>query len=117
MYYLGQTVKLEWDEKDQDYNVGIILYKERVIPNNRKDADDYYGVLTYQGGKEEPKTFLYTSGKLNYLYGKDNKVYWGKTKTQKLAKIDAEIKHTNAHDKELARIVKSDLTKLNEIDI
>ena len=117
MYYLGQAVKLEWDEKDQAYNVGILLYKEHVVPNNRKNADDYYGVLSYQGEGEEPKTFLYTSGKLNYLYAKNNKVYWGKTKTNKLAKVDTEIRKTKAHEQELARIVKSDLITLNEIDI
>lgn len=117
MYYLGQAVKLIWEEKTKENNIGIILYKELVIPSNKKDADKYYGVLAYMGDEEEPVVYLFTSDKLEYLYDKNNKVYWGKTKTNKLAKVDTKVNQSKAHLNELERIVKSDLTELNEIEL
>ena len=117
MYYLGQTVKLEWNEKGQDFNVGIVLYKNHVVPTNKKEADDYYGVLSYQGEKLEPVTFLFTGEKMEYLFDKKGKTYWGKTKTKRLALIGKSIKRSKTHENELNKLVKSNLIKLNEIDI
>ena len=117
MYYLGQTVKLEWNEKGQDFNMGIILYKRNVVPTNKKESADYFGVLSYQGKDADPVVFLFSSEKMDYLFDKKGQVYWGKTKTKRLAQLGKSIKQNKAHVTELNKIVKSNLTELNEVDI
>jgi hypothetical protein len=116
MYFLGQLVKIP-DDTDFGYEngtVGIVIRKGLIKPSNKDTSDEYYGVLCHIKGKD-PEEYLFKRGQFAYCYDSRKKVYFGKTKTNKICKFGSGIKIKDSHKNELHKFVNSELTKLNEV--
>jgi len=112
MYYLGQAVKVEYEEDNRA--LGILLGKTLTTPKDSTDEDVWYSILI-KDDEGKPRSFLFKEDCLGYCYDSKKKVMFGKTKTATLCTIGNELEKTDKHINELERINNENFLKMNGI--
>lgn len=124
MYYVGQNVSVTFEEGGKDVKrLGILLGKSMTSPADSNEPPAiWYLVLVndLDGSDSNPTVYLFSEQALGYVYDKEGKVRFGKTKTNTVCVLTERkdvMQVKDAHRSELARLNSDELLELNEAEV